>query len=147
MILLTDLKNECESLVSRIDLLNDYAIAASETHLTKLLTEKSGVILASSFPQSSSESLSEDSPKEQNSIILYVLKKISPGDVTPEEEFEMYCELQLITKQIKELLSEGSKSSNIWRLINRGINTEPEYQLFGGHNGYSISINLETYTF
>lgn len=120
-------------------------MAAEESQLTKRLADTSGILLCSSFPDAELDVRNVDSHAEDNKILMYVLKKVAPGNLSYEEELQLYGQLQVIMNKVKEIIIRTKPDCNLFSFGAGKIRTEWEYNQFGGHNGLSIGLNVSDY--
>lgn len=118
-------------------------IAVSEKHLVKKLKDSMGLILCANYPDAVSQG-TEDNYRERNSLLLFLIEKVSSGQETDEEELLHYARIQQVMQLLKTKLREmdffcgevdGAESMTV----------EWEYDVFGGWNGMSIGLNLVDY--
>lgn len=137
------LANEIASRVSDID---DTVFASTEPHLSKKISDKRGVILAISIPPANSGSLNEDNLSDRSRIILFVLEKfdISNSDA---KELEHWDKMGIIAKSVRRVLLAMQEENHalLEEFKEQTIRTEPEYQMFGNKNGYSIGFETIDY--
>jgi hypothetical protein len=140
-------KTEITKIKESIEDIQSLLFAANERHLIKKIDDCDGVILASSLPSSNSGNNDYDNIKEKNRCVLFILEKINPGDQNETEELEHYSKMQSITKKVKDkLLERRDSEDSIFPLLaevdESSFRTESEYQIYGGHNGYSIGFDI-----
>lgn len=118
-------------------------IAVSDKHLMKKLKDKAGLILCANYPDAELKG-SDDNYQEKNSLLLFLLEKVPSGSEDDEGELLHYSRIQQVMKVLKEELramkfvcGEISGADE--------INTEWEYDVFGGFNGLSIGLKLTDY--
>lgn len=118
-------------------------IAVSDKHLTKKLKDRTGLFLCANYPDTESKG-DEDNYKEDNRLLLFLLEKVPAGDETDEEEIVHYARIQRTMKILKEEIRGMDFACGE---ISGGeeINTEWEYDVFGGFNGLSIGVKLTDY--
>jgi len=128
--------------------IDDMCMVVSEKHLSKKLPKCSGDVIAFVYPSADSLAGSsvDDDGKEVMGL-LFLLRKVSPGNEDDEEEFESYEDLQnkllAVEKKMKFDYSNGHEVMQ--RLVVDSIHIDPEYQTFGGYNGWSMSFKLNWY--
>lgn len=137
------LANEIKSRVDSVDIT---LFAATEAHLSKKIADKKGVVLAITIPPATSGSLSEDNLSDRSRIILFVLEKF---DVSQSDTAELahWDKMGTITKKVRMALLQLQSENHelLSELTEKGMRTEPEYQIYGNKNGYSISFELIDY--
>lgn len=133
------IKERCEQIA-------ETAFAATEPHLSKKISDKSGVVLAITIPPANSGSLNEDNLSDRSRIILFLLEKFDSSN-SDSEELTHWDKMANITKEVRRVLLdlqfEGHELLTEFR--EQGMRTEPEYQLFGKYNGYSIGFESKDY--
>ena len=107
-------------------------LAVNESHMTKKLQAKSGVCLCVSFPDAQATG-QQDNPSDQQKTFLFICQRISPGQMSEEEEILRYNDLQGIMLSLRDVIREES------------YKIEWEYQIFGGMNGLSMGLKFKSY--
>lgn len=118
-------------------------LAVSDKHLTKKLKDQAGFFLCANFPDAESKG-NADNYKEDNRLLLFLLEKVPAGDETDEDEITHYARIQDVMCILKD---EIRNMKFVCGEISGGeeINTEWEYDVFGGFNGLSIGLKLTDY--
>jgi len=152
MIPVRDYDTYCRSLVTRIPDIDDYALVVSEDHLVKKLKDKTGIILAAVIPSADPSSPDPDNLKEYNICYIFVVDKPDHTNVTDNSELTSYENLQNAITDVKErMLADKVDTSMECTLMHRldedSLHTDPEYNIFGGYNGYSLSFRVESLGF
>lgn len=150
MIALGEYRNYWRSFTSfaKID---SVCMVISEKHLTKKLPDHNGRVLAVVYPSYDSLSGGDlDNDGKEAICILFYLEKINPGNQGNEQdEIDAYESLQLQLIAVEEKIKDDyRKGFNIFtkvQLIENSIHYDPEYQVFGGYNGWSMSFKLTHY--
>lgn len=128
--------------VSRIKI-DGVVIAVSEKHLVKKLKDSTGVMLCSNYPDAFSNG-GKDNYNELNSLLLFLIEKVSSGQEADEEELLHYARMQEVMQLLKtELRKMDFVCGNVSGA--EDITTEWEYDVFGGWNGLSIGLKLKDY--
>lgn len=146
-----DYFNNYLSLISEID---HFVLVAQEDHLVKKLSKnKSGVILAAVMPASDANSPDLDNIADTNTALLFILEKTDKTSVTDATELTHYEKLQNIAKDVYAQLRADALNYRLDRChfmhyFNQdSVHVDPEYNLFGGYNGYSMSFEFVTDNF
>jgi rhamnose utilization protein RhaD (predicted bifunctional aldolase and dehydrogenase) len=139
MITITQFDQAIQAIVDHIGA-TDFVRAANDEHVTRRLADKSGDIVVASLPTFSQRGMSEN-PSEQHAAFLWILSK--PGaDDTEQDERDNYERMQQLILQAKEFIREQQEDgcSIWWRLEVSSIIIEPEYNLWGGWNGWHMTL-------
>lgn len=125
--------------------LSGFVLVANEKHLVKRLGDQSGVWLGVTIPSADPETVNEDNVAESNIVWIFVLEKVDPGSMSPDDELSHYQKIQDAVTSVKNWLRNQKLAGNEFlEFLNlNSIHTDPEYQ-FGGWNGWSINFNFET---
>jgi hypothetical protein len=148
MIAVTDIQQLATDIQDYVGGIDHTVIAADERHLIKRLHDKKGKVLAVSLPASDSSALDVNNYSDRNNIFLFILEKAHP-DMKELDEMAQYQGLQIIAKGIKEFIIDKKEAgSEFFAFANESrIRTEPEYNVFGGYNGYSIGFELKDFEY
>ena len=148
MIKIRDFDAWCLHLKNDIPTIDHYILAATEESLSKKIADKSGIILAAVIPSADPDSESIDNIKEVNISYLFIIKKLGSSDKTPEAELSLYEETQdalnLVKKQILIDKADYANYPFLYELDPNTIHTDPENNVFGGYDGWSISLEFVT---
>lgn len=118
-------------------------IAVSERHLVKKLKDSTGLVLCSNYPDAVSDG-GKDNYTDNNSLVLFLLEKVSAGQETDEEELLHYARMQEVMQRLKAELRDMDFACGELAGAEK-ITTEWEYDVFGGWNGLSVGLKLEDY--
>ena len=82
---------------------------------------------------------------DNNTILLFVLEYTGKTSVSRDNEFESYERLQGLAGKIRDRLIEDSDAGhNLLRNLDRAsIEIEPEWNIAGAYNGWSIAFSFE----
>ena len=107
------------------------------------LRDQAGFFLCANFPDAESKG-NADNYKEDNRLLLFLLEKVPAGDETDEAEITHYARMQNVMRILKDEIRD---MDFVCGEISGGedINTEWEYDVFGGFNGLSIGLKLTDY--
>ena len=118
-------------------------LAVSDKHLTKKLRDQAGFFLCANFPDAESKGM-QIITKKIIASLLFLLEKVPAGDETDEAEITHYAGMQNVMRILKDEIRD---MDFVCGEISGGedINTEWEYDVFGGFNGLSIGLKLTDY--
>ena len=118
-------------------------IAVSDKHLVKKLKDKAGLMLCANYPDAESKGMA-DNYQEKNGLLLFLLEKVASGSEDDGDELLHYGKIQ----QVMQVMKEELRTMNFVCGEISGaddMNTEWEYDVFGGFNGLSIGLKLADY--
>lgn len=143
MINLGEYKGYCSELMELIGA-DRLVMVVQEEHLKKKLRDDSGVILAAVYPSAGSTG-SEDSMGDNNTVLLFVLEYAGKVSISPENEFESYERLQGLAGKIqRKLIEDADRGHYLLRYLDRvSIEIEPEWNIAGSYNGWSVAFSFE----
>jgi predicted protein tyrosine phosphatase len=145
MISVTQLQSVLTALKTACDF--DYALlVATEDHIIKRLRDRTGTVLAMTYPSVDDDSKGIDNIADVDTIFVWVIEKINPSDVDETNEPAHYEKMRGKISDIKNYL-RGKKleGCNLLQFINENsFHIDPEYQIFGGWNGYSLSFTVKS---
>lgn len=120
------------------------ALAVREGHIIRKLRDRRGIILCAKFPDATVKG-DADNFTNDNDIVLFLLEKVSSGQLSDEDELSHYAALQQLMVSLRDyLMSNPFVCDNEMRVVT-DLNIEWEYDIFGGWNGLSIGFKLEDY--
>ncbi len=127
--------------------IDSFLMVVSEKHLTKRLNKRDGTILAFVYPSADSMPGNVDNDGKEVLGLLFVLKSVCSGNEDEEDEFTTYENLQESLLQVEKQLKEDYTKNNevMQHLVEDSIHIDPEYKVFGGYNGWSMSFKLNWY--
>ena len=87
----------------------------------------------------------EDNMGDNNTILLFVLEYAGKTSVSRDNEFESYERLQGLAGKIRDKLIEDSDAGHsLLRNLDRAsIEIEPEWNIAGAYNGWSVAFSFE----
>lgn len=143
MVNLSEYKDYCTGLLELIGA-DELVMVVQEEHLKKRLRDETGVIMVAVYPTIGSTG-SEDNMGDNNTILLFVLEYAGKTSVSRDNEFESYERLQGLAGKIRDKLIEDSDAGhNLLRNLDRtSIEIEPEWNIAGAYNGWSIAFSFE----
>lgn len=123
-------------------------LSVTESHISKKLSDKTGVLLAVKMPDADSDIRTADDYSENNHCLFYILEKINTGSIDDDIERGHFAKMQRIMTLVKEwLLAHGLNGSEDdgGETLSKSIRTEWEYQVFSGFNGMSIGFDFRNF--
>lgn len=143
MVNLSEYKDYCTDLLKLIRA-DELVMVVQEEHLKKRLRDETGVIMVAVYPTIGSAG-SEDNMGDNNTILLFVLEYAGKASVSRDNEFESYERLQGLAGKIRDKLIEDSDAGHkLLRNLDRAsIEIEPEWNITGAYNGWSIAFSFE----
>jgi hypothetical protein len=140
MITLDELDGEIDELRADFPSIEHYVRVVTEDQATARLHDKFGPCLVVTIP-SYQQTGNPENPSDAHAIIMWVLEKPS-SDATEQQERDQYARLQELAVGIKEYIREAQEDGCTlwWRLQISSISIEPEYNAFGGFNGWAIAF-------
>ena len=116
------------------------AIAVREGHMVRKLRDRQGIWLCSNYPDAQLQH-QPDNDTTQSRLLLYVIERVASGQMTDEQEFVHYSQIQYLAELLlQNILDSPSFCSCL--TPESPFSIEWEYDVFGGWNGISISIIL-----
>lgn len=130
----------CQQLVADIAGLDHFHLVAEDNQAVKKLKDDDGIILVAVIPSADGTGTSTANI-ENHTTFLFVVSK--PGnDDTPDEELDLYEKTQQITEQVKKkiIAMQEDGCTDFFRLEPSSITIDPEFNIFGGFLGWSLSL-------
>lgn len=142
MIKLTELKEYFDAIAAKYAMDPIYVVL--EEHLKKALNGKPGLIMAVVYPSHHVTGVA-DNTWDENICIVYLLEYTSKPNSTQESEFQSYAAMQGIADEIKDkLIADADSNHRLLLHLNReSIEIEPEWNVAGGYNGYSVGFSFK----
>ena len=143
MVNLSEYKDYCTDLLKLIGA-DELVMVVQEEHLKKRLRDETGVIMVAVYPTIGSTG-NEDNMGDNNTILLFVLEYAGKTSVSRDNEFESYERLQGLAGKIRDkLIKDSDAGHNLLRNLDRpSIEIEPEWNIAGAYNGWSIAFSFE----
>ena len=129
-----------EELVNTID---HVVMAVNESHMVKKLQNKAGICLCVSFPDAQAIG-EQDNPRDTQQAFLFVCQRVSPGQLSEDDEVLFFAELQHVMLTLRRLLRQN-ESECVDIVPEESYKIEWEYQIFGGLNGLSMGLKFKDY--
>lgn len=134
--------NQLQQLLTDIPSIKGYVRAVDDNQATKKLTDRRGIQLVAVLP---SYSASGDAGRKTDSwnTLFWVIEKADPSQ-TEAKELEQYRRCEEAIHALKDAMIESQEEgcSLFWRLEIASIIIEPEYNAFGGWNGYFMTFTF-----
>lgn len=121
-----------------------YSIVAHDGHTSKRLQDSSGTHIMAVYPTTSYNDDEPDFAQRVSTHYLFVLEKDDAGQ-TLEKEVQQYQHLYEKTMKIVDYLTGEGSIAPCVRFPNLALSRltiDPEYRIFAGWNGYSLSFTL-----
>ena len=144
MIKLTDLSNYFDSIKTRVENINNFVLSPAESHVIKRLKDLQGITLVVTYPTASGDGENEDNVKFANTILIWVIYKPEDSSVTPETELADYEKCQNAILEVLSTMNEDRQSGChlMNRMLDNSVEINPEYNVFGGYNGWTTPIEF-----
>jgi len=142
MIPIRDFNTICTELVAQIDELDHHHLVAQDNQAVKKLKDEKGIILVAVIPSADGYGTATANGDNHTSFFFVVTK---PGnDNTPADELAAYEQTQLIVEQVKTKILERQEDgcSVFFRLVPSSFSIDPEFNIFGGFLGWSLSLTF-----
>lgn len=140
MIPIREFNTICEQLVTSIDGLDKHILVAEDNHAVNKLTGAKGIILVATHP-SAERSGKPVASVDNNAVMFFVITKYTPSKKFPQE-LDAYEATQQIIEAVKAYIigQQEDGCSVFYRLQTDSIHIDPEFNIFGGFLGWSMSI-------
>lgn len=115
-----------------------------EDHLKKRLRDEPGMILVAVYPSIQGTG-TEDNTGVLQTMLFFVLEYAGKQDMTPENEIDSYDRMLAAVEVIREqILRDAGNGLEMLRGLEReSIVIEPEWNVAGSYNGWSIGFSVE----
>jgi hypothetical protein len=142
MITIAELDTEMNAIREAFPAIEHYIRVVTEDQATARLHDRAGPCLVVTLP-SFQQTGDAANPSGQHAILLWIVEK-PDSDATEQEERDQYARLQTLIVTVKEYIRERQETgcSIWWRLNISSINIDPEYNVFGGFNGWMMALNF-----
>lgn len=141
MINITQFNQAIAALKTANSAIADYVLCAHEAHLVNKLKDKRGIILAAIYPSTERKG-ANDAIISENTTWLFVLEKMN-NSATNADEVAQYQRLHEVVQSLfKFIEDDGAGCSLFFERYQVGSTIMPEYNEFGGFNGWSFSVNF-----
>lgn len=132
----------CRNIVVEIGI-KGYVICSTDEQGSKKLRDRPGIQLVAVYPNYSFSG-EEDSYKDNHELLYYMVVRQKEG-ASNETEINQYEETQDAIIKLKEyLFGEKSSDNNFCKIFPElnvnSVNIIPEYNIFGGHLGWSMAL-------
>jgi hypothetical protein len=131
---------ELQSLLTEIPVIKGYVRVVDDKQAANKLNDKRGIQLVAVLPSYSAEGRA-GMKSDSYTTLFWVIEKGDPSQ-TEAKELDQYRRCEEAIHQLKDILIENQEDgcSPFWRLEIGSIVIEPEYNAFGGWNGYFMSV-------
>lgn len=142
MIRIDALRNYCNGLGVLI-CADKVLYVVREDHLQRKLAGVAGLFLCVVLPSAQSTG-GADAVVDVNTVLLYVLRNHVKADSTDESELVDYAAMQDLASLIKlRIIADADvQTPPMTFLDRRSIAIDPEWNIAGGYNGYSITFDF-----
>lgn len=148
MIGIRDFNTICKNIMSEVEDIDDYILSPTEEYIVKKLKDQPGIILVAVIPSGESDSQGVDNYGDVNTTYFFVIKKEDPTKTTKESELDDYEKTQNIIENIKFFLLKKKETCEFLRGVNiNSFHVDPEYRIFGGWCGWSLSFDFKSFGF
>ncbi len=117
--------------------------AMNEGQLITLLKDRSGILLCGNVP--GAELTRKSYIESEAQCILYILEKSPKDRQGTDWEFGRFAVLQHLMSKLCEILLGADAFSMLCesgKMTVDSLNVEPEYNIYGGFNGWSVTFRL-----
>lgn len=114
-------------------------MGVKEEHMVKKLSDKAGVSLCVNYPDMSTTGMG-DTASDSQKAFFFLVEKVNPGAESDEAEIVRYGRLQSLMLRLRDMLRERYDSCSPF-IFKDNYRIEWEYQIFGGFNGLSMSVD------
>lgn len=122
--------------------IREFIISPTESGLLQKIKDKDGILFCSSYPPCDTDATNSDATRDSNTVLLFILERVSAGSMDNNDEREHFGKMQRIAEKIVEKLVAQEYGCDKNFRIKGGIHLEWEYN-YGGANGLSMAFNLE----
>lgn len=142
----TELNNEFKKIVSGLKAENHkvggHLLVAEDSHAINKLKDRPNIWLVVVLPSKTYDG-SEDSYTDRNTLMVFVLEKDIP-DQPDDKEVGQYQRLENVFQWLIEYMAEQQAlgCSPFDRFTPKSMTVDPEYRIFGGWNGWSLTVSL-----
>jgi len=141
MIGIREFNSICKKWVDDIEGLDGHYLVAQDNHAVNSLRDDRSIRLVAVIPSATASGSDPSSIKDEHSILLFVINK-GWTDQTTAEELDQYEKTQQIILEVRQNILESFEDGcgPFWRLSSDNISIDPEFNIFGGWNGWSMSL-------
>lgn len=145
MVKLKDYKLYCEML-GKLTGSSKMIMVVHEDHLKKRLRDEPGMILVAVYPSIQGTG-TEDNTGVLQTMLVFLLEYAGKQDMTPENEIDSYDRMLAAVEVIREqILKDAGNGLEMLRGLEReSIVIEPEWNVAGSYNGWSIGFSVKKY--
>lgn len=138
----TTFNTKIQELMAEIPAIKGYARVVDDNQATKKLASRQGIQLVAVLPSYSAEGMA-GRKADSWATLFWVIEKGDPSQ-SEAKELDQYRRCEEAIHQLKDLIIESEENgcSLFWRLEIASIVIEPEYNAFGGWNGYFMTLTF-----
>ncbi|WP_288370324.1 hypothetical protein [uncultured Algoriphagus sp.] len=138
----TTFNTKIQELIAEIPAIKGYARVVDDNQATKKLASRQGIQLVTVLPSYSAEGIA-GRKADSWTTLFWVIEKGDPSQ-SEARELDQYRRCEEAIHQLKDLIIESEENgcSLFWRLEIASIVIEPEYNAFGGWNGYFMTLTF-----
>lgn len=142
MITLSEIDAEMAALVALLPQIEHLIPVVTEDHATNRLHDKVGECLVYTLPNYM-QTGTPVAVTANHAIVIWILER-PVADATQAEERALYERLQTRINALRELIIERSeRGCSLWyRLQISALSIEPEYNVYGGFNGWAMMLSF-----
>lgn len=142
MIRIDALKNYCNGLGVLISA-DRVLYVVREDHLQRKLGGAAGLFLCVVLPSAQTTG-GADAVVDVNTVLLYVLRNHVKANATDESELGDYAAMQELASSIRQriITDADTQTTPMTFLDRRSVAIDPEWNVAGGYNGYSITFEF-----
>lgn len=143
MVKLQDLKTLAEGIKNADGNISEVIFCVDDTQAVNKLKDKRGVVLIVLYPEAEANG-QQDAAVDNNATWLFVLEKLKAGQ-KEAEEFAQMEKLQNIVLAARSFIDNNYHQPGfcfLRRYMPGSSSIIPEYNQFGGYNGWSMSLTF-----
>jgi len=146
MVKIKAFKNLLDEIQTAVEGIDVVILTPTEEHAIKKISQvTTGVVLIGVIPSADADTPDSDNYGDSNTSFLFVVEKMNHNIVTDESELDSYEKTQDIIAGIKVFILAEKESCDMLRHANLdSLHVDPEYNSFGGYNGWSLALTFET---
>ncbi|MEX2566634.1 MAG: hypothetical protein WD431_11875 [Cyclobacteriaceae bacterium] len=143
MIGIKDFNALCAEWVSTLPALEGHHLVAQDNHAIHSLKDERGIHLVAVIPSANASGRDPSSLVDDHTTYLFVISKGWTGQ-QKDEELDQYEQTQEIILSIRNEILESFEEGcgHFWRLQADSISIDPEFNIFGGWNGWSMLLSF-----
>jgi hypothetical protein len=133
---------QCQQWVQEIEALRGYVRVVDDSHAVNKLNDKLGIQLVAVLPSYQATGISGAKNDSQNTL-FWVIEKWDPSH-TDAKELDQYARTEEVAHALKDKMIQAQENgcSPFWRLEISSITLDPDYNAFGGWNGWMMTVSF-----